>query len=41
LISYKQGNFADARKYWEQALRLNPNYTQARQGLDLLEEKGL
>jgi hypothetical protein len=39
LEAYSQGNTADARLCWEEALRLNPRYEPAKEGLTMLEER--
>lgn len=38
LESYRNGNFADAKKFWEQTLEIAPNYQQAKQNLNRLLE---
>jgi tetratricopeptide (TPR) repeat protein len=37
LESYRSGNYADAKKYWEQTLLINPNHLQAKRNLDRLK----
>ena len=37
LESYRMGNYADAKKYWEQTLSINPNHLQAQRNLTRLK----
>jgi tetratricopeptide (TPR) repeat protein len=37
LESYRSGNYADAKKYWEQTLVINPNHLQAKRNLSRLK----
>ncbi len=37
LESYRAGNYADAKKYWEQTLSINPNHLQAQRNLTRLK----
>jgi len=39
LEAYSQGNFADARLCWEEALRLNPRYDPAKESLAMLNNR--
>ena len=39
LDAYSRGNIEDAKKCWEEALRLNPKYEPARESLTMLEER--
>jgi len=39
LEAYSQGNYADARLCWEEALRLDPRYDPARESLDMLNNR--
>lgn len=36
---YTVGNYSEAKKAWKKALKINPDYTDARRGLDALKEK--
>jgi len=37
--AYTQGNKEDARRCWEEALRLNPRYEPAKEGIAMLEDR--
>ena len=37
ILCAQQGRLADARRHWEQALRLAPGFEDARRNLDLLQ----
>ncbi|MCL2196159.1 MAG: UPF0164 family protein [Treponema sp.] len=39
LEAFSRGNIQDARKCWEEALRINPKYEPARESLSMLEER--
>ncbi|MCL2185167.1 MAG: UPF0164 family protein [Treponema sp.] len=39
LEAYSRGNIDDARKCWEEALRLNPKYEPAQESLDMLNDR--
>jgi len=39
LESYRKEDFASAKKFWEETLRLEPNHPQARRNLDRLKEE--
>jgi hypothetical protein len=39
LEAYSRGNHADARLCWEEALRLNPRFDPAREGLAMMDER--
>jgi len=39
LDAYSQGNFADARLCWEEALRIDPKYEPAKESLDMLNNR--